>query len=998
MAIIYSYPRRIPLASDIMLAAEISAPGEDPPVVKSFTVGQLIELIEGGGGIYAPLDSPQFTGTPYLPIGTTGVTRAISNNSTSLATTAFVQSVIAAITPGQQDLQQVTTKGNVTTTAIEANSFVKTGATGTNILLDDGNTLAVSTIPTVTPSALTKVDDTNVTLTLGGSPSTALLQGVSLTLGWTGTLADSRITSAVTWNAKENVLTFSSPLSRSVNTVSMPPASTSVDGYLTSTNWNTFNNKENSLGNPSQNGYVLSSTTTGTRSWVANGTPGAVTSVGATSPITSSAGTSPVISTSMATNRLIGRSTTGTGVMEQITVGSGLTLSAGTLTNTATPTPLGYYGAFQDLLTQTITTINVGQPFLIRTVDESNQVSITANGSGQLTRITPANAGTYNIQWSGQFQNPNNAIHDVNVWFRKGLTSSSGPGTDIPGSNGKIALPARKSASAGEEGHIVAGWNFVLTITAGEYVEFYWMSDNALITLQAYTGALPPPSTASLIVTVTQQSGIMAGTGVTGTGTTNYISKFTGTTAIGNSQIFDDGTNIGIGTTLPTAKLEVLSTNFPVTKITRSTVLTSALRSTFAAKHLTSGDMLDGFGPDISFIIQDNSNVENEIANFGAVRDGLDNNGALIFSTRQSGVRYDRMKLFSDGRLALATDFAGVTSSPQYKLYVNGSQYLQNINQQLFLDDFNRTSVSPGGNPTIAYTLGTTGGSTATISSTQLRIPNNANTSLGYTYVTGSMPISYNGDVVYNTILEKNIGLLTWSFNFRTGRSVVLEGFASGQFGLATILCTNSTDPQAVGAKGYAVYYINNQVFLVYFDDGLTAYSTVTTISPLGLTQDYYSARVTYDCGTAKWNLEVRNDGASAFSNPNSGIYTLQSGFVTFPILLTPISMPYFGWLWNFNATTTVQSAFFDNFGFNILTGGSLIVDGNIGIGTTLPNLSAKLDITSTTQGFLPPRMTTTQINAIATPAIGLVVYNTTLNVLCYRDDVGWKKVTNTVM
>lgn len=42
------------------------------------------------------------------------------------------------------------------------------------------------------PAALTKTDDTNVTLTLGGSPSTALLQGVSLTLGWTGQLSDSR--------------------------------------------------------------------------------------------------------------------------------------------------------------------------------------------------------------------------------------------------------------------------------------------------------------------------------------------------------------------------------------------------------------------------------------------------------------------------------------------------------------------------------------------------------------------------------------------------------------------------------------------------------------------------------------------------------------------------------------------------------------------------------------------------------------------------------------
>lgn len=45
---------------------------------------------------------------------------------------------------------------------------------------------------TVTPAALTKTDDTNVTLTLGGTPATSLLQAVSLTLGWTGTLSVAR--------------------------------------------------------------------------------------------------------------------------------------------------------------------------------------------------------------------------------------------------------------------------------------------------------------------------------------------------------------------------------------------------------------------------------------------------------------------------------------------------------------------------------------------------------------------------------------------------------------------------------------------------------------------------------------------------------------------------------------------------------------------------------------------------------------------------------------
>jgi len=70
---------------------------------------------------------------------------------------------------------------------------------------DKSGTFAMlSDISSITPSALTKTDDINVTLTLGGTPDTSLLQATSLTLGWTGTLADSRIASAATWNAKGN--------------------------------------------------------------------------------------------------------------------------------------------------------------------------------------------------------------------------------------------------------------------------------------------------------------------------------------------------------------------------------------------------------------------------------------------------------------------------------------------------------------------------------------------------------------------------------------------------------------------------------------------------------------------------------------------------------------------------------------------------------------------------------------------------------------------------
>ena len=61
-----------------------------------------------------------------------------------------------------------------------------------------------------------------------------------------------------------------------------------------------------------------------------------------------------------------------------------------------------------------------------------------------------------------------------------------------------------------------------------------------------------------------------------------------------------------------------------------------------------------------------------------------------------------------------------------------------------------------------------------------------------------------------------------------------------------------------------------------------------------------------------------------------------------------------------------------------------------VGIGTAAPDASAKVDISSSTQGFLPPRMTTLQRNAIASPAVGLTIYNTTVNCLQWWNGTVW--------
>ena len=68
---------------------------------------------------------------------------------------------------------------------------------------------------------------------------------------------------------------------------------------------------------------------------------------------------------------------------------------------------------------------------------------------------------------------------------------------------------------------------------------------------------------------------------------------------------------------------------------------------------------------------------------------------------------------------------------------------------------------------------------------------------------------------------------------------------------------------------------------------------------------------------------------------------------------------------------------------------------GNVGIGTTSPNAAAAVDVTSTTKGFLPPRMTTTQRTAIASPPAGLMIYNTTSNKLNVYNGTAWEVITS---
>ena len=146
------------------------------------------------------------------------------------------------------------------------------------------------------------------------------------------------------------------------------------------------------------------------------------------------------------------------------------------------------YGAFQSLADQSITA-NTATAMTLDTTDYSNGVYLSNS-----SRMNVRNTGIYNLQWSGQFQNTDNQLHDVSVWLRKN-------GTDVVGSTGFISVP---NSHGGVNGHTIVGWNYFLELTANDYIEIYWSATNAAISLQFYPTQTSPtrPSTASLITTL----------------------------------------------------------------------------------------------------------------------------------------------------------------------------------------------------------------------------------------------------------------------------------------------------------------------------------------------------------------------------------------------------------------------------------------------------------------------------------------------------------------
>lgn len=145
------------------------------------------------------------------------------------------------------------------------------------------------------------------------------------------------------------------------------------------------------------------------------------------------------------------------------------------------------YGAFQSTADQTAAAANTAYAMTLNTTDYANGVSVASN-----SRITVTDAGIWNLQWSGQFENSDSQLHDARIWLKIN-------GTSVTGSTGFISIP---NSHGGINGHSIAGWNYFLSLNANDYVELWWETDSTMVSIQTYAAAGNYPSTASLIATM----------------------------------------------------------------------------------------------------------------------------------------------------------------------------------------------------------------------------------------------------------------------------------------------------------------------------------------------------------------------------------------------------------------------------------------------------------------------------------------------------------------
>ena len=467
--------------------------------------------------------------------------------------------------------------------SIIASSIKKSGGTSSQYLMADGSVSAgnAGTVTSVAASVPTGFDIAGSPITSSGTLAITFAAGYSLPTDAKQTQWDTAYSNRIT--------TASLPLSITANVISIAQSNATTNGYLSSTDWAAFNAKQSAL---SGTGFVKVSGSTISYD---------NTTYTPTSRLITINGTSYDLSAD--------RSWT-------ITPGSGMR-SVQTFTATANQTTFSITGGY---------TVNL--------------VDVYVNGARLSTSDFTATNGTTVVLSVGVVSND---IVDI-VSYTASLSSGiNGAGTTgyVPKFTSSNTLADSLifsnstnvgigTASPSATLHVIGTALISSSITANSFVK----SGGTSAQILAADGSVITAGT-----NITISGGVISSTGggSSGSGTTNYIAKWTSSSALGNSLIYDTGTGVGINTTNPDFGSY------------GSTERILGISNTGGRARLSLQNTSTGTSGVAGTIAAFNGSVV--LASLDMVADGATNSGAWVFYGSNAGTNSEKLRISSQGNL-----------------------------------------------------------------------------------------------------------------------------------------------------------------------------------------------------------------------------------------------------------------------------------------------------------------------------------------------------------
>jgi hypothetical protein len=407
-----------------------------------------------------------------------------------------------------------------------------------------------------------------------------------------------------------------------------------------------------------------------------------------------------------------------------------------------------------------------------------------------------------------------------------------------------------------------------------------------------------------------------------------------------NVQTFLENGNIGLGTDTPGSKLDVHSTGAIVAQFNKTVSGNSYIQQLMAGTARWKYGFTTATG---AFDIIDDVNALTRLSllNTGQLKLNAYTSTSAFTGTTAGFLAFDA----SGNILSVtspATSPAGTTGAVQF----NNAGAFGADSTNFFWDNTNKRLGVGTATPTTLLTLFNSSYPEFTINDGTIRAQMFANTGSG-SFVIGT---GTSHDLILRTANTSRLRILSTG-NIGIGTDTptsTLQVKGSGSTSATTsLLVQNSAGTAALTVTDDLNVTIGNRLFLGSNSDQIYPQSGL----PIAI-RGFHGAQVIRVTGSTQTMFEVSDLG------------------VTTAGLLLNVK----------------NNSFANMFAVNYL--------GQASMATASPNASAQMQIDSTSRGFLPPRMTTAQKNAIGTPAAGLMVYDTTLNKLCVYT-TAWETITS---